>query len=102
MKKTYNIKWFKDNISELLCNYDIEYKSFKNGDFGALNQVEFNSDKIGGNIDFWGLDWLGVFLWDYKKEIELINVLLEPSEYNKKEEIINDLLKILNNNNEVV
>ena len=45
-----------------------------------LNQVEFNSKKVGGNIDFWGLGWLGVFVWDYEKEEQLINLLIEPSQ----------------------
>jgi len=28
-----------------------------------LNQVEFNSKKLGGKINFWGFDWVGIFVW---------------------------------------
>lgn len=80
-----NITWFKDEISHLLSNYEIKYHFFEDGDFGSLNQVDFNSDRFGGNIDFWGLNWVGIFLWDYQNEKELINVLLEPDQEVEKE-----------------
>jgi hypothetical protein len=49
-----------------------------------LNQVEGNKKKLGGNIDFWGLGWLGVFVWDYEKEEQLLNLLIEPSQEEEK------------------
>ena len=95
MDNKYNLSWFKDNILNLFHNYEIKYKYFKKGDFGSLNQVEFNSDKIGGNIDFWSFGWLGIFIWDYENDVELLNVLFEPSENEKKEEAIKKFINII-------
>jgi hypothetical protein len=91
-----NIDWFKKEVASTFTGYVLNYKFFDKGDFGSLNQVEFNSDTMGGNIDFWELGWLGIFVWDYKKEEELINVLLEP--HQEKEKIFEHLLSLLDNN----
>lgn len=81
-----DMNWFKAVIAPQLNNYEMEYKHFeKEGDFGILTQVVFESERLGGNIDFWGLNWLGIFIWDYPNEIELMNVLLEPNEEEKKD-----------------
>jgi hypothetical protein len=90
-----NIAWFKNEIAPILSNYEIEYKTFEEGDFGSLNQVIFNSDQIGGNIDFWGLNWLGIFLWDYQNEKELLNILLEPHQEEEKERAFKRLQELL-------
>jgi hypothetical protein len=78
MKKVKDIKWFKDKLATKLEGYELNYKFYNEGDFGSLNQVEFNSKKIGGNVDFWGLGWLGIFVWDYERAEQLLNILLEP------------------------
>ncbi|WP_166444622.1 hypothetical protein [Dyadobacter bucti] len=57
--------------------------------------MEFNSKKIGGNIDFWALGWLGIFVWDYETEEQLMNVLLEPHQDKEKEEAFKKLEKLL-------
>jgi len=88
---TRNLNWFKKEIAPQLDNFEIIYKQFDNGDFGDMEQVEFNSEIIGGNIDFWSKGWLGVYLWDFIKEEELINRMLEPSEIQEQE----DCLKLL-------
>ena len=67
MKSKINITWFENEMESKFKGYDFKYKHFDEGDFGSLNQFEFNSKNKGGNIDFWGLGWLGVFLWDYQK-----------------------------------
>lgn len=85
MDSTKNISWFKSIIEPTLSGFEINYRSFDDGDFGSLNQVEFNSEEKGGNVDFWGLGWLGIFLWDYKKEEEIMNVLLGPEQEKEKE-----------------
>jgi hypothetical protein len=79
-----DIEWFKTTVAPKLTAYELKYKFFEEGDFGSLNQVEFNSKKVGGNIDFWGLGWIGVFVWDYEKEEQLINLLIEPSQEEEK------------------
>lgn len=96
MEDIKDINWFKKTILPKLNNFEIKYKFFENGDFGSLNQVEFNSTEIGGNIDFWELGWLGIFLWDFKTEKELINVLIEPNDLKKIEKEIKVLLNMIN------
>jgi len=95
MMSSHNIEWFKLEVAPQLTGYELEYKFFGEGDFGSLNQVEFNSSKIGGNIDFWGLGWLGVFVWDYQKEEELINVLINPDQEEEKKLAIDKLKRLL-------
>ncbi|MEH3112297.1 hypothetical protein [Pedobacter terrae] len=95
MKVIKDIEWFKNKIEPKLVRYKLEYKSFKNGDFGSLNQVEFNSSQIGGNIDFWELGWIGFFVWDYQKEKQLLNILLEPNQEEEKEKVFEELQHLL-------
>ena len=83
--------WFKETIAPNLESYQIEYKFFEKGDFGSLDQIEFNSEGKGGNIDFWSSGWVGIHLVDYVKGDELINLLMEPNE----QERINDNLEKL-------
>lgn len=94
--KEKGIEWFKNEVSPNLEGYELSYKFFEEGDFGSLNQVEFNSRKIGGNIDFWGLGWLGVFVWDYEKEEQILNILLEPHQNTEKEKVFKELRELLN------
>jgi len=90
-----NIDWFKDNLSKKFDNYELTYKYLEEGDFGTLNQVEFNSERIDGAIDFWSQGWIGIYAWDNKGEKELINVLSEPEEKDKAEKAFNDLLEVI-------
>jgi hypothetical protein len=92
-----DIEWFKKCVEPLLKGYEINYRYFDKGDFGSLNQAEFNSKKIGGNVDFWGLGWLGVFVWNYRTEKQLINILVEPDQEEEKERALVELLEILQN-----
>ncbi|WP_264536424.1 hypothetical protein [Flavobacterium sp. N1736] len=91
MDKNKDLLWFKTAIESTLKDYEINHRYYEDGDFGSLNQIEFNSKEKGGNIDFWGLGWLGVFLWDYKKEKEIINVLLEPNQVQKQKRLLEEL-----------
>lgn len=95
MDSTKNILWFKNIIEPTLKEFEVSYRSYDGGDFGSLNQVEFNSEEKGGNIDFWGLGWLGIFLWDYKKEEEIMNVLLGPEQEKEKEKAFEDFQNFL-------
>lgn len=52
-----DIEWFKKQIVSKLSGYEFEYKFFEEGDFGSLNQVEFNSEKIVVILTFGG--WVG-------------------------------------------
>lgn len=90
-----NIIWFKEEVEPCMKNFEIKYKFFEKGDFGALNQVEFNSKEKGGEIDFWSTGWLGVHLVDYTKGEELLNVFLEPHREEEKEKVLRRLQELL-------
>ena len=90
-----DIEWFKKQMISKLSGYEFEYKFFEKGDLGSLNQVEFNSEKIGGNIDFWGLGWLGIYVWSYEKEEQILNILLEPHQKEEKEKAFEELKGLL-------
>lgn len=95
MSDIKDITWFKESIEPSLNEYKIEYKFFEEGDFGSLNQVEFNSNKKGGNIDFWELGWVGIFIWDYINEKEIMNILLKPEQHKEIEVSLKKLQKLL-------
>ncbi|QTY27911.1 hypothetical protein [Flavobacterium sp. CS20] len=86
---------FLKEIEPKMNNFEIIHKDFKEGDFGSLEQIEFNSENIGGNIDFWSKGWLGIFLWDYKKEKEILNTLNEPNEEKDKKENFEKMKEII-------
>lgn len=92
-----DINWFKKNIAPKLFakGYDVQYKFFEEGDFGSLNQVIFNSPQKGGGIDFWGNGWLGVEIYDYPKNISLVNVLLDDTQDKEKEDVYKILQQLL-------
>ena len=90
-----DVFWFKKEFEPCLKNYDVEYKFFKDGDLGDLNQVEFNSSDKGGEVDFWSSGWLSVHFVDYIKGEELLNILLKPEQYKEKENFLNKLKEFL-------
>ncbi len=95
MEMDKNIEWFKKNIVPKLSDYTIGYRTYSEGDFGSLNQVNFNSTEKGGNVDFWGLGYLGIFLWDFQKDEELMNILIDPNKEQEKEKAFKDLQNFL-------
>lgn len=95
MHQTKNVNWFKQEIEAQLHEYEVVYRFFEQGDFGSLNQVVFEGKSKGGQIDFWGMGWLGIFLWDKVKEVEQINILLLPEEQAAKDEWLDKLFKCL-------
>lgn len=95
MEKTKDIEWFRKEVAPNLTGYELSYRYFKEGDFGALSQVEFNSTRIGGNVDFWGLGWLGVFVWSFEKEETMMNVLLQTHQNEEKEKALEQLQVLL-------
>ena len=90
-----DINWFKNGVEPKMKGFKVEYKYWEEGDFGSLNQIRFDSRKIGGNIDFWGLGWLGIFIWDDESEKEIFNVLLEKHEEKEQKSALRKLLKHL-------
>ena len=59
---------------------EFEYKgiSAKQGDFGDLEGVDFDSDHCGGFIYFWSSGSIQYHLYDYKLDVEVILNTLEP------------------------
>lgn len=86
-----DLEWFKNIISPKLDGFELQYKFFENGDFGSLNQIEFNSNKMGGIVDFWSSGWLGIHLVDYINGIELMNFFLEPEREGEKDNALEEL-----------
>lgn len=74
------IDWFKAEIAPYLREYEIEYRFFANGDFGDLERVEFNSESLGGEIDFWSSGRIAIHLVDYTSGKELMNSMWEAGE----------------------
>ena len=89
------VAWFKKDVEPYLKGYEVKYKFFENGDFGDLNQVEFNSKERGGEIDFWSSGWLSVHLVDYISEDELVNTLLKPEQHEEKDKLLKRLTDLL-------
>ena len=90
-----NVNWFRKEVEPLLINSVAQYRHFLNGDFGALDRVEINSDKIAIEVDFWELDWLGIYIWDCNLQVEVLNVLSSPSEEADKQENISKLIQTI-------
>lgn len=91
----YTLDWFKNSFVQNLDKYVTEYRFFEEGDFGSLNQVIFNSTKMGGEVEFWSSGFMRIHLWDYENDKELINILLEPSENKEKESVFTKLAELL-------
>lgn len=91
----YDIHWLKENEESIFRGYKVEYLSFKEGDFGDLERVDFIGDLMGGSIDFWSSGWLGLYLYDYNKEKVILNILLETDQIIEKEKYINELKSCL-------
>lgn len=89
------VEWFEKEIAPALKDCRLNCRVFKQGDFGSLDQIEFDSASVGGNVDFWGNGWLGIFIWSYSEQKELLNVLISPNEYGKKSNALDELKRIL-------
>jgi hypothetical protein len=90
-----DVNWFKKQVEPGLKGYEVKYKFFEKGDFGSLNQIEFNSEEQGGEIDFWSTGCLGIHLVDYKKGEELLNAFFDPHQEKEKEQILKKLQSLL-------
>ena len=95
MKIQKDIDWFKKEVEPLLQKYEVKYRYYDQGDFGSLNQASFEAKDKGGQIDYWGLGWLGIFLWDYVEAVILINILLSPDEMHNVNEHLDNLVVLL-------
>lgn len=90
-----DLTWFRKEVEPYLKGYDVKYKFFENGDFGDLNQIEFNSKEKGGEIDFWSSGRLSVHLVNYINGDELLNTLLNPEQQKEKDKLLSKLKELL-------
>ena len=88
-----DIEFFKKEVASLLSSFNLEYRSYADGDLGVLEQVVFDTQNIGGNFDFWESGWLGIYIYDYISDSEVCNKLLEPSEEHQEtlKEIVTEI-----------
>lgn len=89
------IDWFKNEILPHFKNYKLMYKDFYNGDLGDLKRIEFENEIIGGCVEFWSSGWIGIHAYDYIKDMEIMNILMEPSETEKFYVEINNLINLI-------
>lgn len=90
-----DVSWFKTVLAPKLQRFSVEYRFFKDGDHGSLDQVIFESSRFGGEIGFWSEGWITFFIWDYENEKELLNLHLAPEEIDEKEKALNEFYEIL-------
>ena len=95
MASPYDVTWFKAAIAPRLQGFTLTYRYFEQGDFGSLHQVEFDSARKGGEFNFWGMEWLGLFLFDYDAEEVLFNRLVTQEEEAEKIHAIDAFLALL-------
>lgn len=88
----YNSLWFKENVAPKMTNFNIQYRLFPNGDFGALDEVNFESEKFSGTINYWGNGFLGLTLFDNIIDDTVINVLIDSNIEDEKMTAIENLL----------
>ena len=96
MQIIYDLTWFKTYVAPKMIGYELEYRFWNDGDFCSLNQVQFNSEKMGGAMNFWGQGWTGIHLVDYSADVELLNILLVPTQESAMTESFSKLLEFLN------
>ena len=88
-----DMDFFKKEVASHLSSFNLEYRSYADGDLGVLEQVIFDTQNIGGNFDFWESGWLGIYIYDYISDSEVCNKLLEPSEEHQEtlKEIVTEI-----------
>lgn len=90
-----DVSHFKNNFSHKLINYKLTYSSYPDGDFGYLERVVIEGpDKVAG-IDFWSRGWLDIDVYDLVLDQQVMNVLIEPAETQKKEQELIKFMRIL-------
>lgn len=57
-----DFNWIKENIITQLVGYDINFRHFPKGDFGALDQISIESRRIGCEIECWNSGRISIFI----------------------------------------
>ena len=88
----YNNVWFKEHIAPQMSTFDIQYRYFSQGDFGSLDEVNFESERFIGTINYWGNGFLSVTLFDNIMNDIVVNIMVDSDIENDKLAAMNDLL----------
>lgn len=90
------IIWFRQKLNERIYS-EIKFISEKNGDFGDLEGVQFNSDEKGGYIYFWSSGYISFQIVDYINGKEIVkDTLIEVKDDALLNEVLRDFIKNLN------
>ncbi len=89
----YDLNWFKISFSPKLIGFSIEYLSFENGDLGDLDEVRCESNRLGISISFWSSGYLGIFIYDYEKDLELLNIITDKK--SERKDLFESIEKLL-------
>ncbi len=90
----YNIGWFRNTVAPYFTGYEMKYKRFNSEDNSEyIDRVEIAGKDLGCEIIFYNDGKLYVFLFDYKKEKEVLNLVLFGNQDDEKEEVFEGLKK---------
>jgi K+/H+ antiporter YhaU regulatory subunit KhtT len=92
----YNLDWFRNTVAPYFIEYEMKYKRFSSEDNSEyIDRVEIEGKDLGCEIIFYNDDKLYVFLFDYKNEKEILNLILFNNQDDEKEEVFETLKKML-------
>lgn len=92
----FNSLYFKEQIYKpIKALYSIQRREFNDNQGGGLERFELEGRGKGCDVEFYSTGAIYVYLYDYKQDIELINIHIEVDENQKKKEILDELYKIL-------
>ena len=87
-----DIEFFKKEVASLfLSSFNLEYRSYADGDLGVLEQVIFDTQNIGGNFDFWESGWLGIYIYTIISRFRSLQII-EPSEHQERSKMLRKYL----------
>ncbi len=95
----FNCKaWIDNNLIPVLKQkYVFKMSSFKDGDFGDLERIEFEGLDLMGTVDLWSLGWLDIHMIDAITVDEIMNYLVEPEKEELQKKVLSELADFLMN-----
>jgi len=76
----YDYRWFERVVSPKLGSFATKHQHVENGDFGSLDQVEFESETVAGEVEFWDSGWVRLTVVDMVQQEWKQRVLLRPEQ----------------------
>lgn len=87
--------WFDESVKPLLKGFSLEYSSFAEGDFGALERIELEGFNKLGTVEFWSKGWVGIDIYDLILDNQVMNILLSPEEKESAPQAFEKFIKTL-------